>query len=169
MVLGLRIKENWLLFLVTLLMLQASGCVGTAPRSGLTAPETPNRVSAIAGKSQISLSWNPSTGASSYVVKRATASGGPYSQVSSAASIGYIDANLTKGTTYFYVVSAINMAGSSATSSPVSATAAGSTLPGLVVSSVVISPFSASTTTSGTLAFSAVVQGTASDTSVAWS
>jgi hypothetical protein len=168
MVLRIQSKENWLLLLVILLVLQISGCVGTAAHSGLLTPATPNGVSAIAGKSQISLSWDPSSGATSYIVKRAAAIGGPYTQVASSSSIGYVDPNLTKGATYFYVVSAVNPAGSSATSAPVSATAAASTPSGLVVSSVAISPLSASTTASGNLSFSATVQGTVSDKSVAW-
>ncbi len=46
--------------------------------------------------------------------KRATTSGGPYTQVANTSATNDTDAALTNGTTYYYVVSAVNSAGESA-------------------------------------------------------
>jgi hypothetical protein len=55
----------------------------------------------------------PSASATSYNVKRSTTNGGPYSIIQSVATTNYTDAGLTNGTTYYYVVSALNPAGES--------------------------------------------------------
>jgi Glycoside hydrolase family 44 len=54
-------------------------------------------------------------------VKRATTSGGPYAQVGAPASTSFSDNSLTNGTTYYYVVTAVNTAGESPNSMQVSA------------------------------------------------
>jgi fibronectin type 3 domain-containing protein len=55
-------------------------------------------------------------------VKRATVAGGPYTTVKSPSATSYTDTGLTNGTTYYYVVTAVNSAGESGNSSQVSAT-----------------------------------------------
>src|SRR6202790_4489979 len=85
-------------------------------------PGVPAGLQAIAGNAQASLTWSASTGATSYHVKRSTANGGPYTQVSAPTAANFTDAGLTNGTTYYYVVSALNSAGESANSSQASAT-----------------------------------------------
>lgn len=94
-----------------------------------TAPAAPTGLTATAGNAQVSLSWTASSGATSYTVKRATTSGGTYTNVATnVTSTSYTNTGLTNGTTYYYVVSAANSAGASANSAHVSATpAAGST------------------------------------------
>jgi hypothetical protein len=87
-------------------------------------PATPTGLAAAPGNAQVSLSWAASSGATSYNVKRSTTSGGPYSTVSSPTTNSYNDTGLTNGTTYFYVVSAVNSNGESGNSSEVSATPA---------------------------------------------
>src|ERR1019366_201038 len=74
------------------------------------------------GNGQVGLSWSASSGATSYNVKRSTTSGGAYTTIGSPATASYTDTGLTNGTTYYYVVSAVNTAGQSANSSQVSAT-----------------------------------------------
>ena len=54
----------------------------------------------------MALSWTASAGASSYNVKRAVTSGGPYTTIGTSAGISYTDTAVTGGTTYYYVVSA---------------------------------------------------------------
>jgi hypothetical protein len=55
---------------------------------------------ATAGNAQASLSWNPSSGAISYNVKRATVSGGPYTVIANGVTAtNYIDTGLNNGTT----------------------------------------------------------------------
>ena len=68
------------------------------------------------------LSWTASSGAASYNVKRSTTSGGPYTTIASPTTTSYTDTGLTNGTTYYYVVSAVNAAGESANSTQASAT-----------------------------------------------
>ena len=94
-------------------------------------PAAPTSVTATAGNAQVALSWAASSGATSYNVKRATVSGGPYTTVGTAATTSFSNTGLTNGTTYFYVVTALNSAGESASSAQVSATptaAAGTTV-----------------------------------------
>jgi fibronectin type 3 domain-containing protein len=91
----------------------------------LPIPPMPTGLVATAGNQQVILTWSASSGATSYHVKRATTSGGPYSQVSAPTSASYTDPGLTNGTTYYYVVSALNTSGESANSSQVSATPTG--------------------------------------------
>jgi hypothetical protein len=89
---------------------------------GATPPATPTGLTAIAGNVQVSLTWNASSGATSYLVKRATTSGGPYTTIATNSSASFLDTGLANGTTYYYVVAARNAAGDSANSSQVSAT-----------------------------------------------
>jgi len=71
----------------------------------------------------VGLGWNVAAGATSYNVKRATVSGGPYTTVASGVTAtSYTNTGLTNGTTYYYVVSGVNAVGEGANSSPVSAT-----------------------------------------------
>jgi fibronectin type 3 domain-containing protein len=92
------------------------------PVAPATAPAAPTGVIATAGNAQVTLSWNASTGATGYVVKRGTAGGGPYTQVGTPTAINFTDTGLTNGTKYLYVVEASNRAGVSANSAEVSAT-----------------------------------------------
>src|SRR5215813_12462431 len=89
---------------------------GTGP------PPVPTGLTATAGNAQVQLSWNASTGATGYNVKRATTSGGPYTTVAAVTNTSFTNTGLTNGTTFFYVVSATNANGESANSSQVSAT-----------------------------------------------
>src|SRR5262249_29521156 len=74
------------------------------------------------GNGQITLNWTGSAGAASYNVKRATVNGGPYANVAGGLTAAtYIDAGLTNGTTYYYVVSAISANGESGNSNQASA------------------------------------------------
>jgi fibronectin type 3 domain-containing protein len=97
-----------------------SGEVTATPHG--SPPPTPTGLAALAGNAQVSLSWNASTGATSYNVKRSTVSGGPYTVVGTATSPSFTDTSASNGTTYFYVVSAVNANGESANSTQVSAT-----------------------------------------------
>jgi hypothetical protein len=90
------------------------------------APSAPTGLSAtVVSSSQVNLSWTGSTGATSYNVKRSTTSGGPYVIVAnipaSLNQTNYNDVSVTDGTTYYYVVTAVNDGGQSVNSSQVSA------------------------------------------------
>jgi fibronectin type 3 domain-containing protein len=85
-------------------------------------PAVPTGLTAVAGNAQVTLGWTASTGVTSYNVKRATVSGGPYTTIAGGvATASYTDATAVNGTTYYYVVSAVNGSGESANSSEVSA------------------------------------------------
>jgi len=87
-----------------------------------SAPPIPTGLTATASDKQVALTWNASTGATSYHVKRSTTSGGPYSQIAAPTTNNYTDSGLTNGTTYYYVVSALNGNGESGNSSEKSGT-----------------------------------------------
>jgi alpha-D-xyloside xylohydrolase len=82
----------------------------------------PAGLNASAGNNQVSLSWSPAVGASSYNLKRATISGGPYTILGNVSVTNYVDSAVTNGTTYYYVVSAVYDSTESTNSSEVSAT-----------------------------------------------
>jgi len=97
-----------------------SSQVSATPQSAV--PQAPGGLTATPGDAQVSLSWNPSSGATGYNVKRSTTSGGPYTTVGSPAGTSFTNTGLTNGTPYFYVVTAVNASGESANSAQVSAT-----------------------------------------------
>lgn len=106
-----------------------STVVNAKPTAGITAPAAPLALAAVAGDAQISLSWTASAGATSYNVKRAVVNGGPYTTVGTATSPSFVNTGLTNGTTYYYVVTAVNSAGESANSNQASATPQGAVAP----------------------------------------
>lgn len=88
-----------------------------------TAPAAPTALKATAGNEQIALSWTASTGATSYNIKQALSASGPFTTVASDVyTTSYTNTGLTNGTTYYYVVSAMNAVGESIDSSVASAT-----------------------------------------------
>src|ERR1700683_362173 len=100
--------------------------VNATPTAPPAPPATPTGLQAAAGNAQVSLSWNASAGATSYNVKRSTANGGPFSAtLASPAITNYIDTAVTNGTTYYYVVPAVNASGESGNSVQASATPTG--------------------------------------------
>jgi hypothetical protein len=87
------------------------------------APNPPAGLTATPGDAQVALGWNASGGATSYNVKRSTTPGGPYTTIApNVITTSYTDTTVVNGTTYYYVVSAVNADGESANSSEVSAT-----------------------------------------------
>jgi hypothetical protein len=98
----------------------------------LSAPFVVDSPAAVAGSGQVTVSWAANVGAVSYNVKRANVSGGPYTTIATLrgatgfpAATSYTDVGLTNSTTYYYVITAVNMAGESTNSIQVSATPSG--------------------------------------------
>ncbi len=98
-----------------------SSPVSAAPVVSVAIPPMPTALAAIAGNTQVSLTWTASSGATSYHVKRATTSGGPYTQIAAPTATSFADTSVTNGTPYYYVVSALASAGESGNSAQVSA------------------------------------------------
>ena len=63
-----------------------SGQASATPAAPAMPPAAPAGLRATGGNAQVNLTWSASTGATSYHVKRATTSGGPYTQISAPAA-----------------------------------------------------------------------------------
>jgi autotransporter-associated beta strand protein len=84
-----------------------------------TAPLTaPTNLTAQAASGLVGLTWSNVTSATSYNVKRGTASGGPYPTVVNVTANNFLDNTVANGTTYYYVVSALNLQLGSPVESP---------------------------------------------------
>jgi len=92
----------------------------------LQEPAAPTGLAATAGNGSVSLNWadNTEPDLASYNVKRATVTGGPYTTIATDVAVSaYTDNTVTNGTTYYYVVSAVDTGSNeSVNSSQVSAT-----------------------------------------------
>lgn len=89
-----------------------------------TAPSAPTGVNAVAGDGQVTISWSPVAGADSYNLYWNTTS--PATKTTGNKIQGvtspYVHTGRTNGTTYYYVVTAVNVNGESVESAQVSAT-----------------------------------------------
>jgi uncharacterized repeat protein (TIGR01451 family) len=100
------------------------------PSGGISSPvnftvlplAAPPGLAATAGNTQVSLTWNASTGASSYNIYSSTTTGGPYTEITSVTTLSYTNMGLTNGTPYYYVVTAVNSSGETGYSNQASAT-----------------------------------------------
>lgn len=85
-------------------------------------PDAPTALTAtVVSTSRIDLTWNAANGASSYIVKRSTTSGGPYlTLATNVTATTFSDISVSPRTTYYYIVSGANNGGESAISSEAS-------------------------------------------------
>jgi hypothetical protein len=88
--------------------------------SSAAVPAAPTNLVASPGNNTVNLTWSASASATSYQVKRALASGGPYATLASTAATSYSDSPLINGTTYYYVLSASNSSGEGVDSGEIS-------------------------------------------------
>ncbi len=109
-------------------VVSATDLSGTGPGSAQSSaeplpplPAAPTGLAATAGNAQVALTWSSTAYATSYVVGRSTTNGGPYTAVASPTGTSYTDTGLTNGTTYYYVVAAVDLAGTGPNSSQASA------------------------------------------------
>jgi alpha-L-fucosidase len=97
--------------------------IGPASAIGSIAPVN---VVAAPGATQIALSWDYPTTTATFNVSRATAVNGPYTSLATGlAQTTLVDTNVSAGTLYFYVVSAVDIGGQSTNSPPASAVLTG--------------------------------------------
>lgn len=123
-------------------LLEVTESVSVGPPSGpTTPPDAPTNLSAFASNALVALTWIASVGATSYNVKRAVVTGGPYTTVGTSSIANFNDSTVTNGTRYFYVVSAVNTAGESGNSNEANA------LPNLADNAMATVPFSVPFTT----------------------
>ena len=115
-------------FMIT--AVNANGSLDATAESTAMAYGTPSVPSSLASTvttaGRIDLSWVASTGtaAITYNVLRSTISGSSYTSIATGLSgTTYNDSTATPGTTYYYVVTATNLAGTTAKSTEVSAKA----------------------------------------------
>lgn len=87
-------------------------------------PTPPQNLQTISGDNQVILSWEPplDIGNSSITEYRVYRSTYPshYTYIGKTSSLGYIDTSVSNGLTYYYIISAINIAGESDFSNAVS-------------------------------------------------
>ena len=117
-------------------------------------PSTVTGLTATAGISSVTLNWNTASNATSYNVKRATVSGGPYTTNANTTATSFTDTNVANCTTYYYVVSGVNAIGEGTNSNEAAAKVVGSSYYFAVNSGgSAASPFVADTdVTGGTIA-----------------
>jgi len=121
-----RMKIMWLC--VPMVVLSAQLTIGPAtiwgatPEPAASVPPRPGGIILTPGNGQIGITWKAANGATSYHVKRATTSGGPYTQIATTTYEGYTNVGLSNGVRYYYVISSVNSAGESGNSGQYSAT-----------------------------------------------
>ena len=100
--------------------------VSATPSLPPAIPATPTGLTATASNAQVTLNWNSVSGAASYKLQRSTTNGSGYvdftNNTVTAPTVTLTNTGLTNGTTYYYVLTAINAGGSSPQSAQVSAT-----------------------------------------------
>jgi len=88
------------------------GEVAALYHSQTNLPSTaPSNLVATATSARIKLSWGDAAGATSYNLKRALVSGGPYTTLGNVSGTSYTDTRVQNNRTYYYVVSGVNAVG----------------------------------------------------------
>jgi len=110
-------------FILDAIDLESSGALLDPSTTIPVPPLAPTDILANAGDGQVLINWSSVSNASSFVVKRSTTPGGPYTAISgSVTGTTFTDLSVINGTTYYYVVVAVNADGESVPSNEVSAT-----------------------------------------------
>ncbi len=92
------------------------------PQKTSAPPAVPANPSARVNAAKVLVNWDFSPQADSYNIKRSDQPGGPYTSVATGIALPeYVDTQITAGSTYYYVVSAVNALGESQDSAEASA------------------------------------------------
>ena len=86
---------------------------------GAAPPAAPTNLTCVTVNGQVTLNWWEVPFATSYHVGRSVTSGGPYTLIANVSGPCYTDTNAVNGATYYYVVSAVDSAGTGPNSSEV--------------------------------------------------
>ncbi|HQF56474.1 MAG TPA: C25 family cysteine peptidase [Fibrobacteria bacterium] len=84
-------------------------------------PPVPSGFVAVAGDRRASLAWKASSGATKYVVERATSSTS-FAPMIETRSLSFVDSSLANGSRYLYRIRAVNAGGSSAPTAQIAVT-----------------------------------------------
>ncbi len=107
----------------TVTAVNAAGVSTNATVKIISPPTAPTSLSAVAGDSQIILTWTAVANATGYVLKSGTSSGNETTVVLSGyTGTSYTNTGLANGTTYYYVVAGTNAGGLGPNSPEASAT-----------------------------------------------
>jgi fibronectin type 3 domain-containing protein len=101
-----------------------SSFAAVTPTAPITLPASPEGLTATAGSGEATLSWEPVAGAASYSIYQGATSGGEGVTPVQTGITGtsFTAQSLTNGTTYYFIVAAVNSSGVGAFSSEASAT-----------------------------------------------
>lgn len=99
----------------------ANSSEANAATFDLIFPPVPTGLKTFSGDANVTLNWNISKDAATYSIKRSTTAGGPFVSVGTTTSTSYSDLSVLNNSTYFYVVSAVNIKGESGNSIQVGA------------------------------------------------
>ncbi|WDT71111.1 MAG: FG-GAP-like repeat-containing protein [Candidatus Manganitrophus sp.] len=133
----LSLRGAGIFFLMIALSLHACGRGGGSRHRGGRPPAAPTGVAVTAFSGAVVIGWDPVDGATSYHVYVAASSGVtktnyetlPFGKRNPAAAGPFTQSDLFDGTTYYFVVTALNEAGESVESAEVSATPMSTALP----------------------------------------
>ena len=93
----------------------------SAPTEDTTPPAAPTGLTATPGDGEVALDWsdNSESDLAGYNVYRSTSAGGPYNKLNGSllTTSQYTDSSANNGTTYFYVVKAVDTSGNLSNSS----------------------------------------------------
>ncbi|GCE10587.1 fibronectin type III domain-containing protein [Tengunoibacter tsumagoiensis] len=96
--------------------------VAPAQPTGVVGQAGGNDAPFLGGGGEVRISWPAVPHAVSYNIKQSSSATGPFNKVHSQYGTVYYDTSLAKGTTYYYVVSAVNSAGESVDSAVITLT-----------------------------------------------
>lgn len=86
-----------------------------------SAPDAPQGINGVSKDTRAKIIWDKVSNADSYNVKRSASPGGPYTTIAEdVLETEYTDTGITNGTSYYYVVTALNEGGESVNSVEVS-------------------------------------------------
>src|SRR5687768_6783958 len=100
------------LWMACLLILLVAGCGGGGSSSDPTPkPAMPTGMVVAPGNNEVTVTWNAVAGATSYNIYRSTSQGQQGTKVGTSSTLSYVDSTALNGVTYYYEVTANNVAG----------------------------------------------------------